>query len=80
MLPSIPMYLMVSGLLSTPTCCRLGNTKLVQNDCQIQIVPIAIFFIILSAHMNILFIIKVRICVLIKWSQSPPLPPHPHTQ
>ena len=40
-----------------------------QDHLQIQFVPIAIFHIICWAHMNILFIIKVKLS-LIKWSYS----------
>ena len=45
---------------------------IMQDDEQIQIVPIAIFLISFGAHINILFIIQVKILVLIKWSYSPP--------
>jgi hypothetical protein len=40
--------------------------QVVQDDQQIQIVHVAICFIIVGAHMNILFIMKVKILVFIK--------------
>ena len=43
---------------------------------KIQIETIATFLIIWKAHINILFILKVNIKVLIKYSYSPP-PTHP---
>ena len=36
---------------------------------QIQIEAMATFLIVYGAHMNILLIIKVKICVLGKWSR-----------
>ena len=39
----------------------LWNTQLMWDDCQVQIMPIAVCFMIFGARMNILFIIKVKI-------------------
>jgi hypothetical protein len=41
-------------------------------DKQIQIMHVVISFINVGAYMNILFIIKLKILVLIKWSYSSP--------
>ena len=43
-----------------------------QGDKQIQITPIALCLSICRAHVNILYIIKVKILVLIKWSYTGP--------
>ena len=45
-----------------------------KQDCyQIQIVPLAICFIIFGARMSILLVIRLKILVLVKWSyKSPP--------
>ena len=57
--------------------CRLWDTQLLREKWQIQIVPIAICFQIFIARVNIQFIIKVYILVLIKWScRFPPPPDH----
>ena len=45
----------------------MQNMQLVRDNCQFQIVAVDICLIIFSAHMNI-FIIKVKILELIKWS------------
>jgi hypothetical protein len=46
-----------------------GNKQLlVWDDSRIQIMPVAICFIIVGAHMNMLLSTKVKILVLIKWS------------
>ena len=37
-------------------------------DMQIQIKHVATFFILFGAHMNIVFLINVKIVVLTKWS------------
>ena len=49
---------------SAPTSRRARNTQLVQDDYQIQIVPVAIFLIVFGARMNILFIVEVKILFL----------------
>ena len=60
-------------VLSAPTSRRIRNTistRWLANTNR----PVAMLFIISGARMNILFIIKVRILVVIKWSyKSPPL-------
>lgn len=46
----------------------MWNTQSARDDQQIQIVPVAICLVLIfGAHMNIIFIIKVWIIVLIKW-------------
>ena len=50
----------------------IQNTHLVQDDKQIQIVPITTYLIILAVHMNMLSTIKVKILMLIKWSYGSP--------
>ena len=46
---------------SAPSSCRIINaSRLMQDHLHIQIVLIAIFHIFFVAHMNILFIIKVK--------------------
>ena len=47
----------------------IWNTRLVHISLQIQTEAVTIFFITFRAHMNILFIIKVKVLVhvLIKW-------------
>ena len=52
--------------LSAPTPHRVCNTQLLQDDEQIQIMPVAICLVIFEAHMNIIFFVKVKILVLIK--------------
>jgi hypothetical protein len=44
----------------------MKTRNIVQVDCQVQILSVAIFLMIFGAHMNILFIIKVKILELIK--------------
>ena len=45
-----------------------------QDDEQIEIVPVNMWLVILVARTNILFTIKVKIVVLSKWSyRSPPI-------
>jgi hypothetical protein len=56
--------------LSAPTS-RIWNTQLVQNHWQIQFVHIAICLIIFGAHMDILFIIRVKIFMLITGHTGP---------
>ena len=46
--------------------------QLVQNGQQIQIEAEATFLIIFRAHINTLFIIKIKILVHIKWSYRSP--------
>ena len=46
--------------------------QLVRDGEQIQIETIGTFLSIFGANMNILFIIKVKILVLIKWSNRSP--------
>jgi hypothetical protein len=59
--------------LSASTSRRIHNTsRLVQDDQQIQNVPIAICLIKFRAHMNILFIGKVKILMLTNWSYRYP--------
>ena len=43
-----------------------------------QIMSVAICLMISGAHMNISFIMKVNILMLINWSYRPPLPNHVH--
>ena len=64
----------LNTFLSAPTSCRIQNTyQLLQDDQQIQNVPIAICLIIFGIHMNVLVINKVKILVLINWSYRYPL-------
>ena len=56
----------MDNLLSAPTSHGIWNVQLVQDDLQIQIVPVAICLAIFGAHINILFIIKVMTLVLIE--------------
>lgn len=44
----------------------------IANDYQIQIMHVVTFFIIFEVGMNILFIVKVRILRVIKWSYKSP--------
>jgi hypothetical protein len=48
--------------------------QLVRDGKQIQIEVVVTFLMIFGVHMNVLFVIKVKIFVLIKWSyrSSPP--------
>ena len=52
---------------SAPTSHRIWNTQLEQDDWQILIVPMAICLIIFEAQMDILFVHKVKIFMLMKW-------------
>ena len=45
--------------------------QLVQDGQPIQAEAVATFYLIVRAHMKISFIIKVKILMLIKWSQVP---------
>ena len=49
--------------------------RLVPDGYQIHIEAVASFLIVFGAHINIVFIIKVEISVLIQWSYRCP-PPH----
>ena len=53
------------------------NMQLLQDDYQFKIVVIDIFLVNFGAHMNILFVVGVRILVDIEWSYSNP-PTHTH--
>ena len=53
--------------LYAPTSHKIWNT-LVQDDFQIQIVFVVTFLIIFGDCMNILFIVKVKILYVSKWS------------
>ena len=57
----------------TLTSCRIQNTQLVWDNWQIEIVHVAVCLVV---HMNLLFIIKVKILELSKWSYRPPPPNH----
>ena len=48
----------------------MRNTQLVRDDCEFQIVSVAIFLKISGAHMNISFITEVKTLELIKWSYT----------
>lgn len=61
--------------LSAPTSLSICNMQVVQDDEKIQSVPIAIYLMISGAHLNIWYIIKVKIFVLMKWSYKSPLEP-----
>ena len=50
----------------------MWNTQLARDDGQIQIVAVVIFLIGFGAHIDILFIFKVKISVLIEWSYRSP--------
>jgi hypothetical protein len=66
----------VDGLIfpTRPLLLRIWNTQLVRGDWNIQIKVVATILMIFGAHMNILFIIKAKSLVLIKWShRSPPI-------
>ena len=60
--------------LFAPIARRVWNVQLEQYVLQIQIVSIPIFLIIFWAHMNILFITKVKIFLVVKWSYEFPPP------
>ena len=49
-----------------------GNMRLVRDGSQIQMEAIATFLTIFGAHMNISFIIEIKIFVLIRWSYRSP--------
>ena len=51
-----------------PSSPRKWNTRLGWDGYQIQIGAVAVFITSFGAHVNILFIIEVKILVLIKWS------------
>ena len=53
-----------------PTSPKLRNTRLVQDGWQVK--AVATFLMIYLAHMDILFTIKVKLPVLIKWSYRSP--------
>jgi cytochrome b subunit of formate dehydrogenase len=63
---------MSGGLLWTLYASDIRNTQFVQDDCQFQIICVAICLMIFGAHMHILFNIKVKILKLIKWSYRSP--------
>ena len=50
----------------------MQNTQSMRDDCQLQIIYIEIFLVIFEARMIILFIIKVKIIELTKWSYRSP--------
>ena len=58
----------MAAISSAPTSRGLRTTQLVWDDCLFQIVTTAIFLIFVGAHMNIVFIVKVKIHDDIKWS------------
>ena len=59
---------------STPTSHGIWNMhiNIVRDDGQIQLVPVSISFIILGAHMNILFIVKWRFSWILNDHICPP--------
>ena len=58
--------------LFAPTSRMIWNKQSLRDHLQIQITPVVVRLTIFGAHMNILFIIKVKILVLIKWSYRSP--------
>ena len=50
-----------------PTSRRVQNMQLLQNELQIQIMPIASWLMFYVARINILFIIKANAFFLIQW-------------
>ena len=62
----------INIFLLAPTSCRIWNTQSMQGDKQIQLVFIIVCLITCGSRMNILFIIKVKILVSIKWSYMSP--------
>ena len=50
-----------------PTSPKIWNMWFAQDGKHIQIVHVSIFAINFGAHMNIFYVIKVKILVLIKW-------------
>ena len=61
------------GQLVKPTSPRIWNTLWIHDSLHIWIEAIATFLIVCEAHLNILFITKVKILLLLKWSyRSPP--------
>lgn len=48
------------------------RTRLVRHALQFQIMAVATFLVIYRAHLNILFVVKVKVFVLVKWSHRPP--------
>lgn len=52
-------------LLALHPSCGMRSMQLVRDDCQLEIVFVAIVLIMFGAHLNILFIIKVNILELL---------------
>jgi hypothetical protein len=62
----------LNTFLFGPTSGRIWNIQLVWDKKHVQIVSGAICHIISGAHMDILFIVKLKILMLIKWSYRSP--------